>query len=223
MEVRMAEDRHRHLRVLLVDDHDVVIEGLRSLLGEVGQVEVVGWAYSAAEAVDAARRLAPDVVVLDNRLGDGSGVSACRRIKAENDHIRVIMLTAYSDETAAAGALRAGASAFLLKRSGSDSLIRAVKGTDSETLVDTELLSRLAAPHDRDSQSLSARELELARLVEAGLTNGEIAARLAVSEATLKSRISRLLAHLGVSRRSEVARRLAEIEADPAEAGPAEV
>ena len=214
----MTEDRNRRLRVLLVDDHDIVLEGLRSLLETVGRVEVVGQAYSAAEAVDAARELRPDVVVLDNQLGDGSGVAACRRIKADNDAVRVVMLTAFTDETAAAAALRAGASAFLLKRSGSDSLIRAVKGTDSETLVDTELLSRLAAPHERDRCCLTDQEFALARLVEAGLTNGEIAARLEASEATVKSQVSRLLAHLGISRRSEVARRLVEMAADAAEA-----
>jgi DNA-binding NarL/FixJ family response regulator len=127
------------------------------------------------------------------------------------------MLTAFADETAAAAALRAGASAFLLKRSGSDSLIRAVKGTDSEALIDSGLLSRLAADRDHDRCCLNARELELARLVEAGLTNTGIAERLHASEATVKSQVSRLLAHLGVSRRSEVARRLAEIEAESAD------
>jgi two-component system, NarL family, response regulator DevR len=210
--ISVAEDRGRRLRVLLVDDHDVVLEGLRSLLEGVGRVDVVGQAYTASEAVAAARELAPDVVVLDNHLGGESGVAVCRRIKVENAAVRVIMLTAFADETAAAGALRAGASAFILKRSGSDSLIRAVKGTGSETLVDTELLSRLAADRDHDRCGLEGHELELARLVEAGLTNGQIAARLGIAEATVKSQVSRLLAHLGVSRRSEIARRLAEMD-----------
>jgi two-component system, NarL family, response regulator DevR len=207
-------DGGRLLRVLLVDDHEIVLEGLRALLENVARVEVVGQASTSAEAVSAARDLEPDVVVLDNRLGDGSGVAACRRIKAANQHVRVVMLTAYSDETAAAAALRAGASAFLLKRSGGDSLIRAVKGTDTESLVDAELLTRLAVDRDRDRCLLTIQELALAHLVEAGLTNGGIAERLGASEATVKSQISRLLAHLGVARRSEVGRRLAEIEAD---------
>jgi two-component system, NarL family, response regulator DevR len=212
----MAEERNRRLRVLLVDDHDIVLEGLRSLLEDVARVEVVGQAYTAADAVVAARELVPDVVVLDNQLGDGSGVAACRRIRADNERVRVVMLTAYADEVAAAGALRAGASAFLLKRSGSDSLIRAVKGTGSETLVDAELLARMTADRDRDHdrQSLGPHELELAQLVEAGLTNAAIAERLATSEATVKSQVSRLLARLGITRRSEVARRLVELEAE---------
>ena len=201
-------------RVLLVDDHEIVLEGLRALLENVARVEVVGQASSAAEAVWAANELEPDVVVLDNKLGDGSGVAACRRIKAANPHVRVVMLTAYSDEIAAAAALRAGASAFLLKRSGGDSLIRAVKGTNTETLVDAELLTRLAADRNQDGRLLPTHELELARLVEAGLTNAAIAGRLGESEATVKSKISRLLAHLGVARRSQVGGRLAELDAD---------
>ncbi len=204
-----------HLRVLLVDDHDIVLEGLRALLEGVARVEVVGQASTAADAVYAARTLAPDVIVLDNQLGDGSGVAACRKIKAENPNIRVVMLTAYSDQKAAAAALRAGASAFLVKRSGGDSLIRAVKGTDTEVLVDAELVSRLAAAPDRGA--IGGSELRLARLVGAGLTNGRIAGQLGVSEATVKSQVSRLLAHLGVSHRSEVAGRLEEMEADSAE------
>jgi two-component system response regulator DevR len=207
-------DDGRRMRVLLVDDHEIVLEGLRALLENVARVEVVGQACSSAEAVTAAADLRPDVIVLDNRLGDGSGVAACRTIKAADPRVRVVMLTAYSDETAAAAALRAGASAFLLKRSGGDSLIRAVKGTDTEVLVDAELLTRLAADRNRGRRFLTAPELELAHLVEAGLTNSEIAERLGSSEASVKSQISRLLAHLDVARRSEVAGRLAEIEAD---------
>lgn len=198
------------LRVLLVDDHEIVLEGLRALLEGVARVDVVGQVSTSAEAVCAARALSPDVIVLDNQLGDGSGVAACRKIKAENSRVRIVMLTAYPDEMVAAAALRAGASAFLLKRSGGDGLIRAVKGTGTEVLVDAELVARLAS--DRDRCVLSRQELELAHLVEAGLTNGGIAARLGASEATVKSQISRLLAHLGVAHRSEVAKRLAEIE-----------
>ncbi len=207
-------DADGRTRVLLVDDHEIVLEGLRALLENVARVEVVGQASTAAEAVCAASDLEPDVVVLDNKLGDGSGVAACRRIKAANPQIRVVMLTAYSDETAAAAALRAGASAFLLKRSGGDSLIRAVKGTDTEALVDAELLTRMATARNRDTCVLTVQELELARLVESGLTNADIAASLGASEATVKSKISRLLAHMGVARRSEVARRLADMELD---------
>jgi two-component system, NarL family, response regulator DevR len=204
------------LRVLLVDDHEIVLEGLRALLEGVARVEVVGQVSSAAEAVSAARALSPDVIVLDNQLGDGSGVAACRKIKAENSRVRVVILTAYPDETVAAAALRAGASAFLLKRSAGDSLIRAVKGTGTEALVDAEILARIAS--DRDRCDLSSHELELARLIGAGLTNGSIADRLGASEATVKSQISRLLARLGVAHRSEVARRLAEVEAKSGEA-----
>lgn len=203
------------LRVLLVDDHDIVLEGLQALLEGVARVEVVGQVSTAAEALSAARALSPDVIVLDNQLGDGSGVAVCRKIKAENPLVRVVILTAYSDEMVAAAALRAGASAFLLKRSAGDSLIRAVKGTGTEVLVDAEMLARLAS--DRDRCVLGVQELGLAHLVGAGLTNGAIAGRLGASEATVKSQVSRLLAHLGVAHRSEVSRRLAEIEAGEGE------
>ena len=104
------------IRVLIVDDHHVVRLGLRSLLSHTGGFRVVGEAGSVTEAVQMAIQLTPDVVLMDIRLPDGSGVDACRKIKQENDDIRVVMLTSYSDEEAIVGAVMAGASGYLLKQ-----------------------------------------------------------------------------------------------------------
>lgn len=197
----------RRLRVLIVDDHEIVLEGLRALLEDVARVEVVGEASTMAGAIAANRELAPDVVVLDNQLADGTGVAACLAIRSEYPATRIVVLTAFADADVAAAALRAGASAFLLKRSAGDGLIRAVKGTGTEVLVDSELAVHLVA---RESPpSLTPAEARLARLVAAGFTNAGIAHELGASEATVKSRISRLLAHLGVAHRSEIAAHLA--------------
>ena len=104
------------IRVLIVDDHHVVRLGLRSLLSHTGGFRVVGEAGSVAESVQMAAQLTPDVVLMDIRLPDGSGVDACRRIKQENDDVRVVMLTSYSDEEAIVGSVMAGASGYLLKQ-----------------------------------------------------------------------------------------------------------
>jgi DNA-binding NarL/FixJ family response regulator len=206
-----ASRRSRVLRVLVVDDHEVVRAGLRALLDSVRGLSVVGEAETAPEAVRAARQLTPDVVVMDYRLGDGSGIDACRDILAERPATRVLILTAFPDEMAAAAALRVGAAGFLLKRTTGDGLIQAVKGASSERIVDADVLGRMVSGADHGTGALSYAERELADLVAAGLTNAQIATRLGSPSATVKSQVSRLLARLGAVHRSELAARLAEL------------
>ena len=199
------------LRILVVDDHEVVRAGLRALLESVRGLSVVGEAATAPEAIRAARQLTPDVVVMDYRLGDGSGISACRDIVAERPATRVLILTAFPDEMAAAAALRVGAAGFLLKRTTGDGLIQAVKGASSERIVDADVLGRMVSGTDHGTVALSTAERELADLVAAGLTNAQIAARMGSPSATVKSQVSRLLARLGAVHRSELAARLTEL------------
>ena len=199
------------LRVVIVDDHEVVREGLRALFSGRSNLCVVGEAGSIADALAVVRDLQPDVVVLDYRLEDGSGALACRQILAERPRTRVVILTAYADEVAAAAALRAGAAGFLVKHATGDSLVRAVEGCASEAMVDADLLRRVACA-EIAARQLDEQDRVLAGLVAQGLTNTAIAARLGAPEATVKSRISRLLARLGVSSRSELCARLADMD-----------
>lgn len=199
------------VRLLVVDDHEVVRAGLRALFDVVDRVEVVGEADDTATALAELDRTAPDVVLMDLRLGHESGVEACRAILARRPSTRVLLLSAYADERAAAQALEAGAAGFLLKRSSGQAIIRAVKGIrDPDAIVDLELLRRLAgAMHPSVSiEPLTPHERELARLVAEGLTNRQIAARLGSPEATVKAQVSRLLARLGLANRVEVRARL---------------
>ncbi len=204
--------RTPELRIVVVDDHEIVREGLRALLDSVPGLEVVGEAETASGAVRVVRQLVPDVVVMDNRLGDGSGISACRDIMAERPQTRVLVLTAFPDELAAAAALRAGAAGFLLKKITGDALIKAVTGTSSEMVIDADLLRRLAGAVDHNPVTLTRAERMLAALVADGLTNADIAGRLRIPVATVKSQVSHLLAHLGVACRSEISARLAELD-----------
>ena len=115
------------IRILIVDDHEVVRIGLRSLLERIGQFEVVGEAASAQEAIELARSRKPDVVVMDIRMPDGSGIEACRAIRSENEAIKVIMLTSYTDDEAIFASVMAGASGYVLKQIGSHELVEAIR------------------------------------------------------------------------------------------------
>lgn len=205
----MASRRAHPLRVLIVDDHEIVREGLRALFATVRSVRVVGEAASASDALTQSLALGPDVVVMDERLGEASGITACREIMAALPTTRVIILTAYANEVAVAAALRAGAAGFLLKQSSGDSLIRAVKGAATEGVVDAGLLRLLIGGTDGALDRLTEPERQLAGLVAEGLTNADIARALGVPGATAKSQVSRLLARLGATHRSEVAAILA--------------
>jgi two-component system, NarL family, response regulator DevR len=203
------------LRVLLVDDHELVRMGLRTLLSGAAGYLVVGEASSVSEAVSVARTCRPDVVLMDVRLPDGSGVEACREIRSELPNVRVLMLTSFADEDAVFSAIVAGASGYLLKQARADALLDAVRtvgrgGSLLDPAVAQKVLDRVrasAAAPARDDKlgALSEQERKMLPLIAAGKTNREIAEVLCLSEHTVKAYVSDLLSKLALRRRSEAA------------------
>lgn len=204
----------KKITVLLVDDHEVVRVGLRSLLTTEGGIEVVAEAGNAAEAVAQAARLKPDVVVMDIRLPDRSGVEACREIRAKAPEVQVIMLTSYADDEAVFASIMAGASGYLLKQIRGEELVRSIEAVAAgRSLLDPavtekvlEMMKRLASGHQPDeSTQLSPQERRVLALVAEGKTNKEIAAALGLSDKTVKNYLSHVFQKLNLSRRAEAA------------------
>ena len=201
------------IRVLLVDDHAVVRLGLASLFRTVPHIELVGQAASVQEALREARRSHPDVVLMDVRLPDGSGVEACREIRSHLREIRVVMLTSYADEEAVVASIMAGAAGYLLKQCEPERLIEAVEvAARGESLLDpavTELvlarLRRGGAMVSDPLAALSEQERKILPLIAQGKTNREIGAELFLSEHTVKRYISDILQKLHLVRRAEAA------------------
>ncbi|GIL31007.1 response regulator [Actinocatenispora comari] len=190
------------IRVLLVDDHPVVREGLRGMLGAEADIEVVGEAGSAAEAVVAARACDPDVVLMDLRMPNGDGVAATLAVLAQQPRCRVVVLTTYENDADILRAVEAGATGYLLKDAGRAELAQAIRAAArGETVlapsVAAKLVSRLRSP-----VGLTSREIEVLRLVGAGRTNAEIGRALLISEATVKTHLLRTFGKLGVSDRT---------------------
>lgn len=204
------------IRLLLVDDHEVVRLGLRSLFEQSANIEVVAEAASVSEATAQAARHLPDVVLMDLRLPDGTGMEACREILAGNPLTRVLFLTSYSDQEAAVSAVLAGASGYLLKEIGAKALIGAIELVHGgQTIMDPKLtaaaLDRMSAlvrssaskrPH---ADSLSRQESRILVLVVEGKTNKEIARELGLSDKTVKNYLSNAFQKLNVRRRSHAA------------------
>ena len=201
------------LRLLLVDDHEVVRAGLRTLLGFEADLEVVGEAASGEEAVAAAPRLSPDLVLLDVVMEGQGGIETCRALRSLPHPPRVLMLTSYSDEDAVVSSILAGASGYLLKNTGRAELLRAIRAVGAgQELIDpavtgkvTRRLSQLAQAPEPLPEPLTEREREVLGLIARGLTNREIAAQLVISEKTAGHHVSHILDKLGMSRRSEAA------------------
>jgi two-component system, NarL family, response regulator DevR len=209
-----TEERQRALRLLVVDDHEVVRQGLVALLDRKVGFEVVAQAGSVAEAVDAAKRFEPDVVVMDVRLPDGSGIEACREIRAARPETRVIMLTSYPDEEAVLSAIIAGASGYLLKQIRGRDLTTALEAVGrGESLLDSavtekvlERVRRMATGGEADELGgLTAQERKILLLVAEGKTNKEIAADVFLSDKTVKNYVSSILSKLNLQRRAQAA------------------
>jgi DNA-binding NarL/FixJ family response regulator len=202
------------IRLLLVDDHLVVRLGLAALLdGEPGMT-VVGEAGNAAEAVALAGQLSPDIVLMDIRLPDRSGIAACQEIRQRWPHIRVIMLTSYTDEDLVLEAIDAGAAGYLLKQLNADELIRALQAVaKGDVLLDASITQKVlqrVRKAEQDSKllpfrELSDREYQILKLMAIGKTNAEIAADLFLSEKTVGNHVSTILSKLGVTNRIEAA------------------
>lgn len=202
------------LRVMVVDDHEVVRQGLRALLNRRPGWSVVAEAATLAEAVQLALQEKPDVVVMDLRLPDGSGVEACREIRSELPETRVLMLTSFADEEAITSSVLAGASAYLLKQTHGDELVAAVEAVArGETMLDpkvtTKVLDQLrgiaGAENNNKEAQLTETEHKILLLIAEGKTNREIAAELYFSDKTVKNYVSNILSKLNMHRRSEAA------------------
>ncbi|MFI5906361.1 response regulator [Dactylosporangium sp. NPDC051541] len=190
------------IRVLLADDQRVVREGLALVLGLLPDVEVVGAAADGGEAVELAVRLRPDIVLMDLRMPRVDGVEATRRLKQRAPEVRVVVLTTYSDDRSVLEALRAGARGYLTKEAGGEEILAAMErvrrdGAALDPAVQHHVLNALHEPPPRDNDGLTPREVEVLALIAGGLSNGEIAARLHISEGTVKSHVNHLLAKIG--------------------------
>ncbi|HEX2375970.1 MAG TPA: response regulator transcription factor [Gaiellales bacterium] len=197
------------IRVLLVDDHPVVRQGLRALLSTQDGIDVVGEAGDGEAAVAAAERLSPDVVLMDVVMPGIDGVEALRRIGGRRPQTRVVMLTSYADERRAMEAVDAGASGFLLKDASPRDVVAAIRAAHrGEAILHPSVAAKLLAERRRPPAAhadLTARELEVLRLIARGLPNKQIAAELHVSEKTVKTHVSAILRKLAVADRTQAA------------------
>lgn len=200
------------IRVFLLDDHELVRRGISALLSAEVDIEVVGEASTAAQAIGRIRATTPDVAVLDVRLPDGSGIDVCRDIRSSLPGTRCLMLTGYDDDEAIYAAVLAGASGYVIKDIRGSGLVDSVRAIAAgRSLLDPALnqrvVERINENHDADPrlQSLTIRERQILPLIAEGLTNREIGERLNLAEKTVKNYISGLLSKLGLQRRTQAA------------------
>ena len=200
------------MRVFLLDDHEVVRRGVRDLLEQSGEIEIVGEAGTAEEALARIPSARPDVAVLDMRLPDGNGVEVCREIRSRDASINCLILTSFSDDEALFDAIMAGAAGYLLKQIKGTDLVDAVKRVaGGQSLLDPEItarvLERLRTPPAEDERMarLTEQERKILDLIAEGLTNRQIAERMFLAEKTVKNYVSNLLSKLGMERRTEAA------------------
>ena len=202
------------IRLLLVDDHQVVRLGLRALLSAESDLLVVGEAGSAAEALAQVESLRPEVVLMDVRLPDQSGITACQQIHQRWPEVKVLMLTSFADESLVLEAVDAGAAGYVLKQVGNDDLIKAVRAVaQGDAVLDPAVTRKLLAHVRRTSheaqaaafRDLSEREIQVLAQVAEGKTNAEIGAILMLSEKTVRNHVSTILDKLGCTNRIETA------------------
>ncbi|HEY5905580.1 MAG: response regulator [Actinomycetota bacterium] len=212
------------LRVMLVDDHEIVRDGIKAMLDAEDDVVVTAQAGTVREAIDEAHRTRPDVVVMDVRLADGSGIEATREIRADHPDTRVLMLTSFADDEALFASIMAGASGYVLKQVKSGDLLRAIRAVGAgDSLLDpsvtSAVLDRLRkGKHlmkDEKLARLSPQEERILTLVADGRTNREIGDELNLAEKTVKNYVSSILSKLEVARRAEAAAYLARHTTTP--------
>ncbi|MEV0490972.1 response regulator transcription factor [Streptomyces atratus] len=211
------------IAVFLLDDHEVVRRGVHELLSVEDDIEVVGEAGTAADALVRIPATRPDVAVVDVRLPDGSGVEVCREIRSLDDSIHCLMLTSYADDEALFDAIMAGASGYVLKAIRGSELLNAVRDVAAgKSLLDpvatARVLERLSERKkgrgDDKLASLTEQERKILDLIGEGLTNRVIGERLHLAEKTIKNYVSTLLSKLGMERRSQAAAYVARLQAE---------
>jgi two-component system response regulator DevR len=220
----MSKER---LRILLVDDHEVVRNGVRALIEANDDLTVVAEAGTVTEAVAQAERTKPDVVVMDVRLAGGSGIEATREIRARLEKTHVLMLTSFADDEALFASIMAGAAGYVLKQIRGGELVRAIREVGAgRSLLDPEVtksvLDRLRkgkSMRDEKLARLSAQEERVLTLVAKGQTNGQIGHQLNLAEKTVKNYVSTILSKLEVARRAEAAAYLARHTTTPGSGG----
>jgi DNA-binding NarL/FixJ family response regulator len=198
------------IQVLLVDDHEVVRRGLKELLGDEPDIEVIAEAGSVDEALAVALHVEPDVAVVDVRLGDGDGVTLCRELRSRPNAPQCLMLTAFDDEEAMIGAIMAGASGYLLKQVKGQDVVNAVREVAAgrsllDPLTTARVLDKLRNPPEDELAALTERERGVLDLIGQGMSNREIAERLFLAEKTVKNYVTSVLAKLGMQRRTQAA------------------
>ncbi|MBI3947749.1 MAG: response regulator transcription factor [Armatimonadetes bacterium] len=203
------------IRVLIADDHPLILEGLASLLVRQADMEVVAKAASGSEAIERALESDPDVILMDIRMPGLDGVEATRRIRHDNPRARVIMLTVYEDDASIFNAIKAGACGYMLKDVGTDILVDSIRrAARGESLIHPAIAARVLEEFSRLSrdreqvpadlfQQLTRREVEILRLLAEGLSNKEIALRLTISEKTVKNHLSSIFDKLQVNDRMQ--------------------
>ena len=210
----MRQPEGKAIRLLLVDDHEVLRIGLRTLFTEAGGFDVVGEAGTMAGAVAEALRVKPDVVLMDVRLPDGSGIEACRTIRTTQPETAVLFLTSFADDDAVLATILAGAGGFLLKEVSGEQLVSAVKTVaGGQSILDRGLTQRVLAHMqamtsgggEGKSDPLSQQEQRVLALVAEGLTNKEIAASLNLSDKRVGNYLSNIFQKLRVTRRTQAA------------------
>jgi DNA-binding NarL/FixJ family response regulator len=209
------------IRVFLLDDHEIVRRGLADLIGLQADLEVVGEAGTAAEAMTRITASQPDVAVFDVRLPDGSGVEVCREVRSLFPNIHVLMLTSYSDDEALFNAIMAGASGYVLKEIRGSDLVTAIRQVAAgNSLLDPSLTERVLErlrngnkEHD-ELAGLNEQEKTILNLIGEGMTNRQIGEQMHLAEKTIKNYVSGLLAKLGMERRTQAAAYVARLEAN---------
>jgi DNA-binding NarL/FixJ family response regulator len=215
MGAEVVPGRDQVIRVLVVDDHEVVRRGLLAFLDSEPDIDVVGEAAGGAEALDLLASMEseegrPDVIVMDLQMSPVDGIESTRQVRALYDDIQVVALTSFAEEERVHAAVQAGASGYLLKDSDADDVAAAVRAAhrgelEIDPLVARRLMSSVRQTRDDAVSELTSRELEVLRLVAAGEPNKQIAAELAISERTARTHVSRILRKLRLSSRTQAA------------------
>jgi DNA-binding NarL/FixJ family response regulator len=211
-----------HIRVFLLDDHEVVRRGVNELLSVDPSIEIVGEAGTASEAMARVPAAQPDVAVLDVRLPDGSGVEVCREIRSHDPSVKCLMLTSFADDEALFDAIMAGAAGYVLKVIRGNDLISAVREVAAgHSLLDpaatAQVLERLReggarSEHEERMADLTDQERRILDLIGEGLTNRQIGERMGLTEKTVKNHVSSMLAKLGMERRTQAASYVARMQ-----------